>query len=135
MSDLRPASRRAGDRVVAGVALAVAVVAIGAMVWRREILATSGWAMVLQGMAGALMIWGRLTFGLRSLHMSPEPTPGGLVTNGPFRYLRHPLYASLLWWVWAAAGSHPSWTGAGLAFMVTVSFWLRMRAEERELLG
>ena len=134
MADPQSKSVGGSDAVWAGAAVVVAVAAIGAMVWRREILATTAWAVVLQVLAGALMIWARLTFGFRSLHMGPEPTPGGLVTTGPFRFLRHPLYASMLWWVWAATASHISWIGTVLASLVTASFWFRMLAEERELL-
>lgn len=134
MADPQPKSARGGDAVLSGVALVVAVLAIGAMVWRREIVATSAWCVVLQVLAGALMIWARLTFGFRSLHMGPEPTPGGLVTTGPFRFLRHPLYASMLWWIWAAAGSHRSAAAIGLGVVVTGCFWVRMLAEERQLL-
>jgi hypothetical protein len=32
----------------------------------------------------ALMIWARLTFGLRSFHPAANPTRGGLVTTGPY---------------------------------------------------
>lgn len=134
MADPQSKSGGGGDAVFSGAALVVAVLAIGAMVWRREILGASAWAVVLQGLAGALMIWARLTFGFRSLHMGPDPTPGGLVTTGPFRFLRHPLYASMLWWVWAAAGSHRSGLAISLGVVVTVCFSVRMLAEERQLL-
>ena len=134
MADPQSKSARGRDTVWSGAALVVAVLAIGAMVWRREILAASAWAVVLQGLAGALMIWARFTFGFRSLHMGPDPTPGGLVTTGPFRFLRHPLYASMLWWVWAAAGSHRSASAISLGVLVTLCFWVRMLAEERRLL-
>ncbi len=134
MADPQSKSVGGSDAVWSGAALVVAVAAIGAMVWRGEILATSAWAVVLQVLAGALMIWARLTFGFRSLHMGPEPTPGGLVTTGPFRFLRHPLYASMIWWVGAAAGSHRSALAIGLGALIIVCFWVRMLAEERQLL-
>jgi len=130
----QPKTAGASDAVWSGAALVVAVLAIGAMVWRREILAASPWAVVLQGLAGMLMIWARLTFGFRSLQMGTKPTPGGLVTTGPFRFLRHPLYASMIWWVWAAAASHRSAFAIGLGALITVCFWVRMLAEERQLL-
>ena len=47
------------------------------------------------------MIWARVTFGRRSFHATASPTEGGLVTTGPYRYLRHPIYASALLITWA----------------------------------
>lgn len=44
--------------------------------------------------AGVLLVaWARVAFGVRSLHAGSNPTAGGLVTTGPYRYVRHPIYA------------------------------------------
>ena len=42
-----------------------------------------------------LMLWARVTFGRRSFHASADPTEGGLVTSGPYRYIRHPIYTAV----------------------------------------
>jgi protein-S-isoprenylcysteine O-methyltransferase Ste14 len=33
----------------------------------------------------------RVTFGGRSFHVGANPTEGGLVTKGPYRFVRHPI--------------------------------------------
>jgi len=53
-------------------------------------------ACIIQVCAFALMVWARKTFGNRSFHASADPTEGGLVTTGPCRYFRHPIYAAVL---------------------------------------
>ena len=52
--------------------------------------------------AALLMLWARVTFGLRSFHATANPTSGGLVTSGPYRFVRHPIYASICLFLWAS---------------------------------
>lgn len=51
-------------------------------------------AILLETLAVALMVWSRLTLGKRSLHAAADPTLGGLVTTGPYRFIRHPIYSA-----------------------------------------
>jgi protein-S-isoprenylcysteine O-methyltransferase Ste14 len=53
----------------------------------------------LQILAAALMFWARITFGRRSFHA--QPTEGGLVTTGPYKYIRHPIYSAVLLFAWS----------------------------------
>ena len=56
-----------------------------------------------------------------------------LVTVGAYRYLRHPLYASLLLLAWGAFLKQPSLPGTVLAAAATASLIATARAEEAEL--
>ena len=84
----------------------------------------------LQVCAAALMLWARLTFGMRSFHASAEPTSGGLVTRGPYAYIRHPIYTAICLFVWPAAIAHGSWAALGLAAAVTAGAIVRLLCEE-----
>ena len=55
----------------------------------------------LQILAAALMFWARSTFGRRSFHLTAQPTEGGLVTTGPYKFVRHPIYSAVLLFAWA----------------------------------
>ena len=55
----------------------------------------------LQLLAAALMFWARMTFGRRSFHLTAKPTEGGLVTTGPYKYIRHPIYSAVLLFAWS----------------------------------
>src|SRR5678815_3541721 len=57
----------------------------------------------LQIVALLLFLWSRITFGLRSYHVGANPTKGGLVTSGPYRFVRHPIYATFC--LFTAAGA------------------------------
>src|SRR5262245_46386137 len=61
-----------------------------------------------QLLALALMLWARISFGTRSFHLTATPTAGGLVTTGPYRFIRHPIYASIGLFTWASVLGHPS---------------------------
>ncbi len=56
-----------------------------------------------------------------------------LVTDGIYRYIRHPLYSSLLFLAWGIFFKDmTSWAGVGLALAATLFLTLTARAEEGE---
>jgi protein-S-isoprenylcysteine O-methyltransferase Ste14 len=88
-------------------------------------------ALVLQAAAVLLMLWARVTFGMRSFHAAADPTSGGLVTTGPYRYVRHPIYAAVLLFVWAGVATHATPRAVALALLATAATAVRIWAEER----
>ena len=59
-----------------------------------------------------------------------NPTAGGLVTSGPYRYIRHPIYTAVSVFSVAGAVAHWSW-GSGLLGGFVVGFALvRIFCEE-----
>src|SRR5215216_6718382 len=100
-----PRSRNA----VAITAFSVAVIGLVGLYLRHEIFARQWPLRVVQGFAVLLMIWARLTFGMRSFNPGASPTEGGLITTGPYRFWRHPIYAAVIIFVAAGAISYGSW--------------------------
>jgi protein-S-isoprenylcysteine O-methyltransferase Ste14 len=90
-------------------------------------------AIAAQVSAVGLMIWARWTFGLRSFHPEATPTSGGVVTSGPYRYVRHPIYAAILLFVLSGAIVHPTLTSALFATTAIVGTAMRIAMEERML--
>ena len=64
---------------------------------------------VVQFLAAALMLWARAAFGRRSFHAAANPTAGGLVTSGPYRHIRHPIYTAVCLFTVAGVAAHWSW--------------------------
>ena len=79
------------------------------------------------------MVAARITFGRRSFHAAANPTPGGIVSTGPYAYVRHPIYAAAIYFVWAGVLDHFSWANAGWAGVLTVGAFIRLSLEERML--
>lgn len=77
-----------------------------------------------------LMVWARVTFGLRSFHYAANPTSGGLVTTGPYRFVRHPIYSAVLLVVWTGIAANWSLHAAALGLVVTLMTALRILFEE-----
>ncbi len=87
-----------------------------------------------------------LTFGVRSLvthgkpvkHRDAEPQlfaiekTSSLVTTGIYRYIRHPLYASLLFLTWGVFFKAPAWLGGLLALAATLFLIATAKADEAE---
>ena len=57
-----------------------------------------------------------------------------LVTVGAYKYIRHPLYSSLLFLAWGAFLKHPSWLGLFLVFSASIFLFLTARKDELECL-
>lgn len=87
-----------------------------------------------------------LVFGIRSLTSQGRPVkhrPGEpqllafektttLVKTGIYRYIRHPLYSSLLLLAWGIFFKVPTWFGALLALGATLFLFATARADEAE---
>ena len=84
----------------------------------------------LQVLAVALMIWARFTFGVRSFHAAANPTEGGLVTTGPYHFIRHPIYTAVCLFCWASILFHLSLTSVAFGVLLFVGSLIRMVAEE-----
>lgn len=55
-----------------------------------------------------------------------------LVTTGVYRYIRHPMYSSLLFLGWGIYFKRPSWPGLALAVVATAFLVVTARIEEAE---
>ncbi len=113
------------------VGLAIAIIAIVSLLFRESLFAVEPVGITVQGLAALLMVWARLTFGRRSFHASASPTEGGIVTGGPYRFLRHPIYSAILYFVWTGVASHFSLLNCILGVAISAGLTVRMLAEER----
>jgi len=90
--------------------------------------------------SGFLVIYGVLllrTIGKQNSQRDDSPMlefekTTALVTTGAYRYIRHPLYSSLLFLAWGIFFKDPSWLGGGLALAATLFLVATARAEEAE---
>lgn len=113
---------------------------------------TADWAYWMQGHAALLWIWGALLvlltgiyawatviFGIRFSNL----TYRGIITNGPYRFTRHPAYLSknLFWWLSTLpflATSNSMVDAVRNTFilgLVSAVYYWRAKTEERHLMG
>lgn len=118
-------------RGLSWLATAVLVAAILYLLLWHLLFASSPGFVAAQIGAALLMLWARGTFGRRSFHAGANPTEGGLVTTGPYRLIRHPIYAAILLFLWAGVASHPSLVTLVAVGCASGAIAVRIAAEER----
>jgi len=97
----------------------------------RNLFFSSPLIIALQLLAVLLLFWARVTFGRRSFHLAGNPTEGGLVTSGPYRYIRHPIYASICLFVWAGIAGRWTWGAILCGVLVLAGAVARIVCEEK----
>jgi protein-S-isoprenylcysteine O-methyltransferase Ste14 len=95
-----------------------------------KLFSSSPFVISLQALALLLLLWARITLGRRSFHVVADPTEGGLVTGGPYRYIRHPIYAALCLFTSAGVAVHLSWSAGFYNGLVLGSALIRIFCEE-----
>jgi protein-S-isoprenylcysteine O-methyltransferase Ste14 len=103
----------------------LALLALGA------IFSSSPFVIAAQAAALFLFLWARITFGWRSFHVAANPTEGGLVTSGPYRYIRHPLYTAMCMFIGTGVAAHWSLGAALCGALILISTGARIWAEEK----
>jgi protein-S-isoprenylcysteine O-methyltransferase Ste14 len=118
-------------RNISFVAFGFAALGLALLASMKSLFSSDPVGIVVQVLAVGLMLWARITFGRRSYHAGANPTQGGLVTSGPYRFIRHPIYAAVTYFAWAGALSHPSKVTIAVAIIITLSLLMRMLLEEQ----
>ena len=79
------------------VLVGVQFVCIGAILVSGPWIARQAWFFTLELSGILLMTWAVLTMRVTKVNVFPEVRTGSrLVTNGPYRWIRHPMYTALL---------------------------------------
>lgn len=131
-ADLTPKS--GGARAVSWALVGAQFALCGALAVRGG---SGSWGLVAQALlaaSGALAVWAVVTMGLRQLHPLPDVRPGAaLRTHGAYRFIRHPMYSSLLLASFACVGARPDAATVGLALALALVLAIKASREERML--
>ncbi len=117
-------------RPVSIAAYAGMVTGILVLILCRKLFSADLLVIVVQVAAVILLIWARVVFGRRSFHFAADPTRGGLVTSGPYRLIRHPIYTSVCLFVWAGVVARFSWQAVLGGTLVLGGALMRIFCEE-----
>lgn len=126
-----------GEAYVVIQLMLMALVAFG----RRNCVGLPGWpgsatsvaGIALLAIGGLLAIAGIAALG-RNLTATPRPKPGAtLVERGPYRFVRHPMYAGAVLAAFGWALAVNGWLTLAYAAVLFVFFDVKARREERWL--
>ena len=112
------------------VAFASMVAGIAGLLYTDALFLPSPVVIGIQAIGALLMIWARITFGKRSFHAAANPTAGGIVKTGPYRYLRHPIYTAVFFVVWPPAIARGTTLSIAYASLISAGAIVRMLCEE-----
>lgn len=119
--------------IIARFGLVFVIVTLVVLAATGNLLSPSPVVIAFQLLSVALAIWARRSFPAKAFRVSPGPAADALIRRGPYRLIRHPMYAAALLLIWATVLSHISpWTVA-LAIVVTGAIAVRIAVEERVL--
>ena len=113
--------------------LGIALAGVIYLVNKNYLISKNPIAIAIQLPSIALMIWARITFGMRSFHATANATKGGLVTHGPYHWLRHPIYASLIYFFSSCIIAFPFIQTIGAVCLIILGLYIRMMLEEKFL--
>jgi protein-S-isoprenylcysteine O-methyltransferase Ste14 len=117
-------------RALSALSLAAMVAGVVGLAVYDALLA-SRWGLRL--FQAALLAWMIAAFAWSRRRHASAAIPG-VVTTGPFAYLRHPIYAAVIHFIWAGAMDNFSWPVLGWAETVTAGAFTRMHVEDHVLL-
>jgi protein-S-isoprenylcysteine O-methyltransferase Ste14 len=118
-------------RTISLAALLLMALALTGLAVRGAFFSSQPVAIMSEVAAVALMIWARLTFGHRSFNAAANPKAGGLVTRGPYRFIRHPIYTAACVFGWSGILAHWSLINVLLGVLLIAGAVSRMMCEER----
>lgn len=101
------------------------------LLFSKTLFSPSPVVIAAQCAAVVLMVWARLTLGRRSFHAGADPTAGGLVTGGPYRLIRHPIYTAACLFGWAGMLGNWSWRASLFGALLFIGALGRMLCEEK----
>jgi protein-S-isoprenylcysteine O-methyltransferase Ste14 len=98
-----------------------------------NLFSSSPLAIAAQVAAVALNVWARISFQKGTFRVSAAPGGPSIITSGPYRFIRHPMYAAALLFIWAAVASHLSASTIAIGTAATAFGVARVIVEERLL--
>jgi len=122
------------SKIISIIVFILAAFGLVFLIFKNYILADNLIGIIVQILSAGLMIWARITFGVRSFHPAANTTKGKLVTNGPYRLLRHPIYDAIIYFIWAGALNYLTPDAIVAVIFISICLITRMMLEERFLM-
>jgi len=98
------------------------------------LFSSSAVVIAAQLIAVGINIWARRSFPTNTFRIDATPSAETVIRRGPYRLIRHPMYSSVLLFIWAGILSHLSLWTVAIGIVATIVSVLRIVFEERFLL-
>lgn len=111
----------------------IAVIGLTYLAYNGYIISDNFIISAVQILAFCLMIWARIIFKQRSFHLTAGTTKGGLVTKGPYKWFRPPIYSAVIYFSLACLFAFPKIEVLLAFILITCGLFIRMIFEEKAL--
>ncbi len=119
--------------LVSVVALPIFLLSLGVLAIRGNLISASPIIIGCQLGGLAFMVWARFAFPKGSFRVSAKPAGSEVIHRGPYRFIRHPMYAGAAVLLWASVAGHLSTLSVVIALVPTAAVLGKIVAEERYL--
>lgn len=119
--------------ITSALPLLVVLAAIVALGVTGNLFAASAFVITAQVAAVVLNVWARISFQSGTFRVTAAPSGASIITRGPYRFIRHPMYSAALVFIWAGVASHLSVLTLAIGIAVTAVVIVRVIMEERLL--
>jgi protein-S-isoprenylcysteine O-methyltransferase Ste14 len=114
-------------------ALVVPIGTLLALILQGDLFSGSPYIIALQLTGLAVALSARITFGKNDFKTTADPGSGRLVKRGPYKFIRHPMYAGVSLFILSSIAGHLSVLNAALGIIVLLVVLTRIPIEERFL--
>lgn len=101
------------------------------VIWNNPI--THGIGLVLQIAGLILGLWGILTIKLGNFNIQPEVKSVELITSGPYRWIRNPMYIAVLLFYIPIITQNFNWLNLLVFILLIVTLLFKINSEEQYL--
>src|ERR1035437_5110601 len=92
--------------IASALPLLFVVAAIAVLGVTSNLFASSPFVVAAQGAAVGLRVWARRSFQKGTFRVTAAPGGGSIISRGPYRFIRHPMYSGALLFLLVAAVRH-----------------------------
>ena len=86
------------------------------------------------GLSATLMFWAIIAMQKSKLSILPEPTANAiLITNGPYRFIRHPMYTAVLLGSTGILTQQFTWLRLAIFIALVITLLVKLSWEEKML--
>lgn len=107
--------------ISSGLPLLFVLAAIAVLGVTGNLFSSSPFVIAAQVAALGLNVWSRISFQKGTFRVTAAPTGTSIITRGPYRFIRHPMYSAALVFIWAGVASHLSVLTLAIGIAVTVA--------------
>ena len=119
--------------IASALPLLVVIAAIVVLGVTGNLFASSPLVIAAQAGAVGLSVWARRSFQKGAFRVTATPGSNSIIRGGPYHFIRHPMYAAALLFIWTAVVSHLSVFTLAIGVGVAAVVITRVIVEERLL--